>query len=144
MAAVIAAFMPWATVFFVSVSGFDGGDGKLTAAAGAIAALLGVLCAVGVADRMAHIVSALCGAGITFVGGYNFVDLDSDVVSVGGGLYLTIAAGVAVVVAAIAAMVAPADTSVVRPTAAPGWYPDPAGSATSRWWDGQRWTDHTH
>jgi uncharacterized protein DUF2510 len=24
-----------------------------------------------------------------------------------------------------------------------GWYPDPAGSASSRWWDGTRWTEST-
>jgi uncharacterized protein YxjI len=24
----------------------------------------------------------------------------------------------------------------------PGWYPDPAGAAGSRWWDGQGWTEH--
>ena len=28
------------------------------------------------------------------------------------------------------------------PTAAAGWYPDPAGSARSRWWDGTQWTEH--
>ena len=22
-----------------------------------------------------------------------------------------------------------------------GWYPDPAGGPTPRWWDGQEWTD---
>jgi hypothetical protein len=27
-----------------------------------------------------------------------------------------------------------------RPGAAPGWYPDPAGSAGTRWWDGVAWT----
>lgn len=27
--------------------------------------------------------------------------------------------------------------------AQPGWYPDPSGQARQRWWDGQRWTDHT-
>jgi hypothetical protein len=25
--------------------------------------------------------------------------------------------------------------------AAPGWYPDPAGGARPRWWDGRAWTD---
>lgn len=24
-----------------------------------------------------------------------------------------------------------------------GWYPDPQGGGAARWWDGQRWTDHT-
>jgi hypothetical protein len=24
----------------------------------------------------------------------------------------------------------------------PGWYPDPAGGAGKRWWDGSRWTDN--
>jgi uncharacterized Tic20 family protein len=27
------------------------------------------------------------------------------------------------------------------PPAAPGWYPDPAGSGSYRYWDGTRWTD---
>jgi uncharacterized Tic20 family protein len=27
------------------------------------------------------------------------------------------------------------------PAAAPGWYPDPAGSSSLRFWDGRRWTD---
>jgi uncharacterized protein len=27
------------------------------------------------------------------------------------------------------------------PPSAPGWYPDPAGSAAHRYWDGTRWTD---
>ncbi|WP_432493630.1 RDD family protein [Kineococcus auxinigenes] len=25
-----------------------------------------------------------------------------------------------------------------------GWYPDPSHHAQLRWWDGQRWTEHTH
>lgn len=34
--------------------------------------------------------------------------------------------------------------SDVQQTAAPaaGWYPDPAGGGSSRWWSGDAWTDH--
>jgi len=36
-----------------------------------------------------------------------------------------------------AAVSSPVQTEV--PKAAPGWYPDPAGSGSMMWWDGDRW-----
>ena len=34
------------------------------------------------------------------------------------------------------------DTSPPPPPPA-GWYPDPGGGSSQRYWDGQRWTEHT-
>jgi len=36
----------------------------------------------------------------------------------------------------------PAGASGPPPGPPPGWYPDPGGAATQRWWDGSRWTEH--
>ena len=31
---------------------------------------------------------------------------------------------------------------MTQPPPPPGWYPDPAGTPGTRWWDGQGWTEH--
>ncbi len=31
---------------------------------------------------------------------------------------------------------------MTQPPPPPGWYPDPAGSGGTRWWNGQGWTEH--
>jgi hypothetical protein len=33
---------------------------------------------------------------------------------------------------------------VQPPTTPPGWYPDTGNPGQQRWWDGTRWTEHTH
>ena len=38
---------------------------------------------------------------------------------------------------------APVASGVVVATAAAGWYPDPSGSPTQRYFDGTYWTEHT-
>ncbi len=56
-------------------------------------------------------------------------------------------AGPSPAAAAEVAPTAPAVAPTPAPTAtsqAAGWYADPAGSESKRWWDGTGWTDHLH
>lgn len=59
-----------------------------------------------------------------------------------GGVFVLLTEFVAVPVAARAS--AP---TISAPTAAhipAGWFPDPAGGASQRYWDGRAWTEHVH
>jgi hypothetical protein len=35
-------------------------------------------------------------------------------------------------------------TDALNSTVPAGWYPDPWGSASQRWWDGSAWTENLH
>jgi hypothetical protein len=115
--ALLGAFLPWATAsaVFVSVSknGIDG-DGKLTAVLAVVTGIL-VLTYLRSASRQAAVlvIVGVLGAIVALVGVADFVDVSSKIgdltteeqrlvsISVGIGLYLTIAAGVAIVVGGI-------------------------------------------
>jgi hypothetical protein len=100
--------MPWATVNigFVRVSGFDGKGGYVTAASALVVGLLvGVgLCADESGARALAGVSLVGGLGIGGVGALNALDVldarDEIGASIGTGLWLTMACGVAMVIAA--------------------------------------------
>ena len=83
--AVVAAFMPWVSVFVLSVTGFDAGDGKLTALCGVIGA--GLALRWWSRPRAHGLVQLGLGAVVALIG---LNDLNNYAAS---GLYLTILAG---------------------------------------------------
>jgi ABC-type dipeptide/oligopeptide/nickel transport system permease component len=44
----------------------------------------------------------------------------------------------------IVALLSKGANTAPRVVAPAGWYSDPHGQASMRWWDGQTWTEHTH
>ena len=54
-------------------------------------------------------------------------------------VFLWVGAAIAIAVGVIGSLIAGASVTVARRTAHSGWYPDPSGRYTSRWWDGKRW-----
>jgi hypothetical protein len=113
--AVVAAFLPWitaATIFGdVSRSGVDGGgDGIVTALLGVAVAIVTLTTRRHPNDRGAGLAIVICALIIVAISAYDFFsvndrinDIDRRFVdaSVGIGLYLTIASGIAGVLAGI-------------------------------------------
>lgn len=118
IAAIVAAFLPWisATAVFagsLSRNGLDG-DGQITIVLGVVAVVLAVVALRGQpAPLAALVIVAGLGALIAVIGVIDYVDARNRIgdltveerqlvaISIGAGLYLTIAAGVAVVVGAV-------------------------------------------
>jgi hypothetical protein len=98
-----AAFMPWAQVFGISIDGTDGnGDGNVTLFLGIVIAVMGVIvaCSQGrlwtsvVACVAASLVLVTAFSDLTNVSGMaDDGGLDPDSVSIGGGLWVTLLAG---------------------------------------------------
>ena len=116
--AIVAAFLPWITataafVGSVSRNGLDG-DGQITIVLGVAAVVLAVVALRGhSAPLAALVIVAGLGALIAVIGVIDYVDAKNRIgdltaeerqliaISIGVGLYLTIAAGIAVVVGAV-------------------------------------------
>lgn len=137
--AVVAAFLPWYTVGAFTLNGTSG-DGQITMVLGVILALLGFLRKNG---RSSPIWLAIIVAGLIIaIGGYHLgTNSDDELVSVGVGVYATIAAGFFGIIGSTIARQNPVVT-VQSTTPVAGWYADPAGEA-QRYWDGTSWTEHT-
>ncbi len=60
--------------------------------------------------------------------------------AIAGGVVLGLAGFVLLVIGLVRGRKRPV---VAGPPPAAGWFPDPSRQARLRWWDGQRWTDHT-
>jgi hypothetical protein len=132
-----SAFLPWATVGPFTINGTDG-DGQITLVLGVILAVLGAIRLIGKGGKAISWVAAGVAGAIGLIGAYHFNNLDSEVSSVGIGVYGTIAAGVVGFIGGMtgrqykpatqAASTAP--PPVVHPPA--GWHTDPLGEGQLR------------
>lgn len=100
-AVIIGAFLPWARVLFASASGVDGGDGWITAIAGAIAGAVAVSVGTHNLGPRWHAVSFVAAVIVALVAFADVVDIGTtDGATVGAGLWLTMAGATALAIGA--------------------------------------------
>jgi Protein of unknown function (DUF2510) len=150
VAIVVGSFMPWARALFISVSGTEG-DGVWFLIGAALA--LGSLWAY--AKRQGRGALAFPGIYAAFVAGDSLriivqIEEESEaelfgesiqVATVGPGLYVTLIAGAALLLFTLVLTFRRSQPTTSREAAPAGWYPDPHGAASERYWDGSRWHD---
>jgi hypothetical protein len=147
-AIVIGSFMPWATASTflgnIDLSGFDGGDGKITAAVGALA-LVSILAGHNGAARVFGLIVAAIGI-YDAINVESIADEDVARISSAYGLWMVITGGVIVLVQPALrrnnGSGAPLMVSTATPTGVAEWRSDPNDRHELRWWDGQAWTDY--
>jgi len=95
----LAAFMPWGRVWFVSVSGTDGGDGWITLVLAAVGLVLSLTTLTGNTQPIAHVATIIVGFVAGAVGFVDLADImGTDGAEVGMGLWLTVAGAIAMIV----------------------------------------------
>jgi hypothetical protein len=145
--AVVSAFLPWATVGPFTING-TAGDGQITLVLGAILAGLGAMRLNGKGGKAIPWVGVVLAALIGLVGAYHYYDLDSDVSSVGIGVYGTLIGAAFGFTGGLIGRqyqhVAQSAVTKPSPNANPiaGWYTDPWNPIGFRYWDGTQWTGH--
>lgn len=167
-ALVLGTIGPWVRVLFVDVSGMEVDGGFVVLLCGLVVAAMpfiqereraGWPCGIaigGAAVALLFLLAFTVGVwGDDSAEDEVFGIQASEFVDPGWGLWIAwlggltgLASSIALLVqrrrqrAALPAAAAPAMPMAIpqQPTAAPGWYPHPAGGWG--WWDGYRWTEH--
>lgn len=145
IAAAIAAFLPWYSLGFITVTGTSG-DGQITLVLGLVLAVMGWARHTGRGGKLIAWVAIVAAALVTAVGAYHMLRPSSGAAAQ-SGVYATVASGIVGFVGAVMALRTPA-TAIRRSTAPPpgpppGWHPDPWDPSSLRWWDGTTWSEHT-
>lgn len=96
---IIAAFLPWASVFGQTITGVEeGSDGVITIALAVLAGIFGLVRAL-TGQRWAAIVAILFGLLTTLIAVIDIVDVMEFDITVGIGLWLTLVGGIVMVIA---------------------------------------------